>query len=64
MIQQKKKYGYELEQSYDNVNFLNENKNILTSFTNDKSNGENIDNMKKYDTFSYKNIKKREKNSK
>ena len=53
-----------MEQSYDNVNFLNENKNILTSFTNDKSNGENIDNMKKYDTFSYKNIKKREKNSK
>ena len=55
---EKEEYGYELEQSYDNENFLNENKNILTSFTNDKSNGENIDNMNKYDTFSYKNIKK------
>jgi len=41
---------YELEQSYDNnVNLLKENKNILTSFTNDKFNGKNVDNMNKYD---------------
>jgi len=39
-----------LEQSYDNnVNLLKENKNILTSFTNDKFNGKNVDNMNKYD---------------
>jgi hypothetical protein len=54
---EKEEYGYELEQSYDNnVNLLKENKNILTSFTNDKSNGENVDNMNKYDTYSSKNI--------
>ena len=54
---EKEEYGYELEQSYDNnVNLLKENKNILTSFTNDKSNGENVDNMNKYDAYSSKNI--------
>ena len=59
---EKEEYGYELEQSYDNnANFLTENKNVLTSFTNDKSNGENIDNMHKYDSYSYKIIKKAKK---
>ena len=54
---EKEEYGYELEQSYDNnANLLKENKNSLTSFTNDKSNGENVDNMNKYDSMSSKNI--------
>ena len=54
---EKEEYGYELEQSYDNnANLLKENKNTLTSFTNDKSNGENVDNMNKYDSMSSKNI--------
>ena len=54
---EKEEYGYELEQSYDNnINLIKENNNILTSFINDKSNGENIDNMNKYDSYSYKNI--------
>jgi hypothetical protein len=51
---EKEEYWYELDQSYDNnVNLLkeNKNKNLLTSFTNDKSNGENIDNMNKYDSY-------------
>lgn len=56
---EKEEYGYELEQSYDNnINLIKDNKKILISFTNDKSNGENIDNMNKYDSFSYRNIKK------
>ena len=54
---EKEEYGYELEQSYDNnANLLKENKNTLTSFTNDKSNGENVDNMNKYDSMPSKNI--------
>ena len=56
---EKEEYGYELDQSYDNnVNLLKDNKNILSSFTNDKSNGENIENMNKNDSYSYKDIKK------
>ena len=59
---EKEEYGYELEQSYDNnVNLLKDNKNIMSSFTNDKSNGENIDNMNKYDSYLYKNIRKPKK---
>ena len=64
---EKEEYGYELEQSYDNnENLLKENNNIVTSFTNDKSNGENIDNKNKYDSYSYENIikvKKKNKNN-
>ena len=60
---EKEEYGYELDQSYDNnSNLLKDNKNILSSFTNnDKSNGENNDNMIKYDSYSYKNINKTKK---
>ena len=60
---EKEESGYELDQSYDNnANILKDNKNLLSSFTNnDKSNGENIDNMIKYDSYSYKNINKTKK---